>query len=139
MNTSFAALALTACCTVLAATAAHAAKGPASGIAAPNQQLASAVTLNLPSCANKGTVVSVGVAYPSVNSTNVKVTLTQPTSGAPYLLEQKINKRKFDGASGGTSHNFYIDPFFQIGGTATVKAVVKGVGSATGSFLVPCP
>jgi hypothetical protein len=140
MNPSFLSLALAGCCVVLAAGPAQATASTHNGFAPSHEgQLAGPVTLSLPSCANTGTVIQVGVSYPTANPTVVKVTLTQPTSGAPYLLEQKINKRKYDGASGGTSHNFYIDPFIQIGGTATVKAVVQGVGSASGSFQIPCP
>jgi hypothetical protein len=98
----------------------------------------SAVTLVLPRCANPGTVVQIEVEFPNTDPTDVTVTLNQPTSGPPYLLEQKINKRHYDGSSSATLHNFYIDPFSQIVGTAKVKAVVAGVGSAHGTFVIPC-
>jgi hypothetical protein len=136
LNPMLSSLAL--CCGCTAALAGGPARGD--GFVRDNAVAASSpVSLSLPSCANKDTVVKVGVTYPAANPTQVTVTLTQPTSGPPYLLEQKTNKRNYDGASGGTNHYFYIDPFIQIGGTAKVKVVVAGVGKASGSFVIPCP
>jgi len=97
------------------------------------------VTLTLPACANKGEVVYIGVSYPLVNPTIVKVILTEPTTGDPYLKEAKVNKRSYNAPSIGTSHFFYIDDVIQIVGTARVKATVEGVGKATGTFVIPCP
>jgi len=133
-KTSLLSLALLA----LVAGAATSAQAAHNGVQTEESVNAAGVTLSLPTCANKGDVISIGVTFPSVNPV-VTVALYQPTSGAPYLLEEKISKRKYGGLASGTSHSFNIDTFTQIGGTAKVKVNVAGVGKASGSFLIPCP
>lgn len=123
----------TSCGAVLAA-------GPvvADGVARGDAAPPSAVKLVLPRCADPGTVIQIEVRFPDTFPADVSVTLTEPTTGDPYLLEQKINKRHFDGDTTATLHYFYVDPYSQIVGTAKVKAVVTGVGSGSGSFQIPC-
>ena len=134
-KTSLLSLALLA----LVAGAATTAQAADTGIQADEGVAVAGATLSLPTCANKGDIVSVGVSYPTVNPTTVTVSLFQPTTGAPYLLEEKISKREYGGPSGGTTHLFNIDPFIQIGGTAKVKVSVAGAGKASGTFQIPCP
>lgn len=123
----------------LVAGAATSAQAADTGVQTEEGLNAAGVTLSLPSCANKGDIVSVGVSFPTVNPVDVTVALFQPTSGAPYMLEEKISKRQYAGPASGTSHTFNIDSFVQIGGTAKVKVSVAGAGKASGSFQIPCP
>ena len=96
------------------------------------------VTLKLPRCADKGTVAVITVYYPDTSGADVTITLDQPTSGPPYILERKTNRRIDSDVTSGMSDYFYIDTSSQIGGTAKVKAIVANVGKASGTFLIPC-
>ncbi len=102
--------------------------------------LPGSLTISAPECADPGTTVSIGLSYDEVSPTTAIVRLKQPVNDpATYLAEEKTNVRRAALASTGTSHNFFIDPFIQIEGTAVVMARVLGAGSASTTFEVPCP
>ena len=98
-----------------------------------------AVTLSVPSCVNKGEVVTISATYPQVTQLRGTAILRQPLIGPPYQAEAKINIRQAGLVNTGSVYNFYIDEFFQIGGTAVVVVSIQGAGAAFATFQIPCP